>query len=639
MSTPISIHGASAQERLTIPLELDLEEDIETEIHHFVKLARTGDYAAAHEFFHCTLQHHDHLFPVVAEYADMLLEQGCYGRAAVYLERQIDTRKGALAPDEMQLLRLMKSLAEIYCKGALRSALAEARRAWQHLDYTAKQSLAALKSVTSIYAPHEWKAYIDLFSDVQLHIFELYVTITALGLHLSNAWWKGLEWVDESWMCCPFLRPGMVARGGIAIETEDEFVDWFLILTEVGLVWEASRILRSILPMMDTLSPESRDALLRYNANDSGALPDLWAGLTLTINQVRFLLKETLLPLPLGQIPTQAWMAEWSDKLELAERIWERALQVPGGGARPPNLHLALERLYFELVRSDGRLDSMGALLEIVSAADRRQDLQSQVLARLCILVYGSPESLDWRDLHSIFELCEIDCGNLLECLRIWDMFARWALASETPANIFPFRHCTLAISRLPPDSPRDQSHIEWARLLHGRTFLHLEQPVNGKETLGPSCDDYDPMFDIPVHWSRRKFLKEELERVLNGQQADSSNRSSVDISEWLRPEWLPEEFLRLSVLSDHTQEPPLQREDSTSSGSSHLTQEPVLQKEDSTSSRWSFNGMRWKLRDIGRSLPPLFLSSDGKGSQKEIKRPNIPLPARADEPTLPSPS
>ncbi|KAE8370504.1 hypothetical protein BDV27DRAFT_152098 [Aspergillus caelatus] len=103
----------------TLPLELELEEDIEKELHHFVHLSRMGHYTEAHKLFDNTHGKMTIFSPVIAEYVDMLLEQGNYGRAAEVLEEHMRLKAEILGPDEMQLLRIMKSLADIYSKGAI----------------------------------------------------------------------------------------------------------------------------------------------------------------------------------------------------------------------------------------------------------------------------------------------------------------------------------------------------------------------------------------------------------------------------------------------------------------------------------------------------------------------------------------
>jgi thioredoxin-like negative regulator of GroEL len=140
MTSRLVEYSELQQTGTTFPLELELEEDIEEEIHHFVKLSRLGDYAEAQRFFDQTLRKHDHLFPVLAEYADMLLEQGRYRQASEILDKYIMSMSEILDGDEMQLLKIMKSLADIHSKGALRSALAEAQRAWRLIQLAGQES-------------------------------------------------------------------------------------------------------------------------------------------------------------------------------------------------------------------------------------------------------------------------------------------------------------------------------------------------------------------------------------------------------------------------------------------------------------------------------------------------------------------
>ncbi|KAF7594588.1 hypothetical protein BBP40_008855 [Aspergillus hancockii] len=118
----------------TVPLVFDVEEDMEKEIQHFVKLSRMRDYAKAHELFDHTLKHHVQFFPVVVEYCDMVLEQGWYRRLSEFLEERILTMIGILDREEVILLRLLKALSDIYCKGALRLALNEAKAAFRFLE-------------------------------------------------------------------------------------------------------------------------------------------------------------------------------------------------------------------------------------------------------------------------------------------------------------------------------------------------------------------------------------------------------------------------------------------------------------------------------------------------------------------------
>ncbi|KAL5337633.1 hypothetical protein BJX70DRAFT_399450 [Aspergillus crustosus] len=119
---------------LIVHSELDLEEDLESELHEFVRLCRMGYYSDAETFFDNVLEKHLRLFPVIAEYADMLLEQGRYRQAVEFLSHHLSVSEDTLNPLETQLLILMRSFANIHLKGALRSALVEARCAWTRLQ-------------------------------------------------------------------------------------------------------------------------------------------------------------------------------------------------------------------------------------------------------------------------------------------------------------------------------------------------------------------------------------------------------------------------------------------------------------------------------------------------------------------------
>ncbi|KAL4741643.1 hypothetical protein BDV11DRAFT_168009 [Aspergillus similis] len=127
-----AVHNEVLPDGTTLPLELNLE-DVEEEIHHFVRLSRKGNYSEAQAFFDRTLAKYGKLFPALAEYADMLLDQGRYGQAAEFLSHNLAMMSKDTPFNEIQLLRLMKSLADAYSKGALRSALLEAQRALELL--------------------------------------------------------------------------------------------------------------------------------------------------------------------------------------------------------------------------------------------------------------------------------------------------------------------------------------------------------------------------------------------------------------------------------------------------------------------------------------------------------------------------
>lgn len=114
-------------------LSLDFEEDIEQEIEAFVRFKRLRDYDKAHEIFQRALSRHVGFFPVAAEYADLLLEEGRYKVLSEFLDIQIEYMETIFEDEELELFRVMRSLVRIHTRGALRPALVQARRTWNFL--------------------------------------------------------------------------------------------------------------------------------------------------------------------------------------------------------------------------------------------------------------------------------------------------------------------------------------------------------------------------------------------------------------------------------------------------------------------------------------------------------------------------
>lgn len=125
--------GIPGQESAPISLTMEVEEDIEQEIETFVRFKRRGQYERAEELFQQTLLAHLSFFPVIAEYADLLLLQEKYRILSQFLDIQIEYMEPVLEDDEVELLRIMRSLAQLYTKGSLRSALKQAGASWDFL--------------------------------------------------------------------------------------------------------------------------------------------------------------------------------------------------------------------------------------------------------------------------------------------------------------------------------------------------------------------------------------------------------------------------------------------------------------------------------------------------------------------------
>jgi hypothetical protein len=123
---------------ITIHLDLDIEVDIVEDLETLARLNRLGRFKEAIALFKEKLQEHLDFFPVVAEYADLLLEQGSFGRLSEFLsgrlDEQADPSGDSLDADEVLLLKTLKSLAEIYSKGALKPALGAAASVLEYLE-------------------------------------------------------------------------------------------------------------------------------------------------------------------------------------------------------------------------------------------------------------------------------------------------------------------------------------------------------------------------------------------------------------------------------------------------------------------------------------------------------------------------
>jgi hypothetical protein len=125
-----------------LSLNFTAQSKILTDLDGFVRLSRSRKFKAAIGVFDINLEQHvDEAFLVVIEYADLLLEQGDYRTLSDFLTTRIAAWStiGEKNPEpeepsaEIQLLMVMKSLADIFTKGALRSALVQALRCKNYL--------------------------------------------------------------------------------------------------------------------------------------------------------------------------------------------------------------------------------------------------------------------------------------------------------------------------------------------------------------------------------------------------------------------------------------------------------------------------------------------------------------------------
>ncbi|GLI79203.1 hypothetical protein PoHVEF18_007531 [Penicillium ochrochloron] len=217
---------------------MEVEEDIEQEIETFVRFKRRGQYERAEELFQQTLLAHLSFFPVIAEYADLLLLQEKYRILSQFLDIQIEYMEPVLEDDEVELLRIMRSLAQLYTKGSLRSALKQAGASWDFL-YTRSTKIP----------------FGTLPGDVEIHIFELYIRIMVFAS-------KNSDWVKLDQMKCPWALDESPRCG---------FVRWYSILSSNGHIWSASQVLVLLLDTLPSFKP--LDGSVLFNKHCFGEIP------------------------------------------------------------------------------------------------------------------------------------------------------------------------------------------------------------------------------------------------------------------------------------------------------------------------------------------------------------------------------
>lgn len=123
----------SSNEATRIRLDLPLEENLEKEIEHFTRLSRLGEYGEAQAYFDCTLRDHVDFFPVFAEYADMLVQQGAFKTLEGFLADRFEAVGERLEEEEGWLLQLLRHLVRIHVLGSFSPALRAAREMLSYL--------------------------------------------------------------------------------------------------------------------------------------------------------------------------------------------------------------------------------------------------------------------------------------------------------------------------------------------------------------------------------------------------------------------------------------------------------------------------------------------------------------------------
>jgi hypothetical protein len=105
-----------------LDMTLDIVEDIPAELEDFIFLSRLAIFEEAKGLFEQNLRPYISFFPVLAEYTDMLLEEGLYADLTQLLT-SVDLSR--YSEDERNLLDLINALSKAYSEQSLINAQGE----------------------------------------------------------------------------------------------------------------------------------------------------------------------------------------------------------------------------------------------------------------------------------------------------------------------------------------------------------------------------------------------------------------------------------------------------------------------------------------------------------------------------------
>ncbi|KAL2143115.1 hypothetical protein VTI28DRAFT_329 [Corynascus sepedonium] len=245
-----------------IQLEMELEEDVAAELKHFVRLVRYDMIMFAKFWYQRRLKRHTHMFPILAEYAEMLLQIGEYDELIQVLDSIDYASLTALGqdslPDIRQLFASMRVLARLRGKDLPPEvATATVTECWEYLKEAHVRMTAQGKE--------------DL-SAVQIHLVEVYLAI-AVAVFTSQLPDMDVEYTNPPWasaISAPWLG----------------FCGWYTKLKRLGRHWEAQKVQRLLLPMLqlkDALNTVIlRDPFAAVAANIASSASDFDESLVLS---------------------------------------------------------------------------------------------------------------------------------------------------------------------------------------------------------------------------------------------------------------------------------------------------------------------------------------------------------------------
>lgn len=150
--------SSSTNETELLTCDMKWKQDLPGDLGTFARFTRAGHFSRAERFYQEVLKDHRRFFPVAAEYGDMLIEQGAFGKAEDFLELTLrensllGDEKPRYAQDEVLVLTLLRCIARIHNRLCFEDAVATTEKALEGLDVSRSSGEWSGVEVSCLYA-------------------------------------------------------------------------------------------------------------------------------------------------------------------------------------------------------------------------------------------------------------------------------------------------------------------------------------------------------------------------------------------------------------------------------------------------------------------------------------------------------
>ncbi|KAK1144942.1 hypothetical protein N8T08_004657 [Aspergillus melleus] len=255
---------------ITVHVDLDVGLDINHYLDRLARLCRLGHFTQGVRLFEERLAPHVDFFPVVAEYADLLLEQQSFGRLHEFISSRLLDPYVNFSDEEILLLKTLRSLAGIHTKGALIPALEVTTGALEYLTGKSRRGLSRSTPVSGLKI-QLMEACVRIIAYAATHSNFLEMEPFQTLLHWSAIDYE-VNWKDNDkninhirynepkytldlseWKL--HLKQGSAgdnaqSRGKVTRQDYPRIGGWYHLLVSQGFLWESHRILRAVLPLL-----------------------------------------------------------------------------------------------------------------------------------------------------------------------------------------------------------------------------------------------------------------------------------------------------------------------------------------------------------------------------------------------------